>query len=570
MQRLLVTVLVAVMAVFLASGFVWLAQTPGAGTIATERFFPLFTGGIDGFLATVGIVFVSYAGLTKVASVAEEVKDPDRNIPLGMILALVTATIVYVVGVAFMIAVIPPQEFLEDLTPVATAGDTLLGWMPGPVGTSLIVASAIAAFASTGNAGILAASRYPMAMARDALVPSRFQSIGRFGTPTFAVLVTSGVMVLLIVALDISALAKLASAFNLLLFALLNASVIVMRESRIDYYRPGYRSPLYPTMQVVGVIVPLWLIAEMGWLALLFTTAVVLACIAWYFAYGRKRVSRGGAIYHVFEQLGRRVSRELDHELRRIVSEKGLRDEDPFEEVVAQAIVLDVSGSLQFESALEQASAAAAARLGLEQEAILNALMNEVALGLMPVSHGAAAPHLRLPGIEHPVLVMLRARSGIDAPVEDALTGVATSDKVVSLLLLVGGQTEPGVHLRMLAQIADRTDDEDFLPSWLAARGETELKEVLLRDDRFVHIAVTEGALSAELVGRTLPEARFPPGALVALVRRMDETFVPRAGDVFQMGDRLTVIGEPDAIDAVRVRFVEGATRSSSSLRLVS
>lgn len=572
LQRLLVAVLVGVMAVFLASGFVWLAQTPGAMATATERFFPLFTGGIDGFLATVGIVFVSYAGLTKVASVAEEVKDPDRNIPLGMILALITATVVYVAGVGFMVAVIPPQEFVQDLTPVATAGDTLLSWMPGPVGVALIVASAVAAFASTGNAGILAASRYPMAMARDSLLPERFEGIGRFGTPTFAVVTTTAVMIALIVLLDISALAKLASAFNLLLFVLLNACVIVMRESRIDYYRPGYRSPLYPTMQIVGVLVPVWLIAEMGWLAIGFTMLVVVACVAWYFGYARQRVSRGGAIYHVFEQLGRRVSRELDHELRRIVSEKGLQEEDPFEEVVADAVVLDVSGTMPFDRALEQAAAAASARLGLEQDLLLGALRHEVELGLMPVSHGAASPHLRLPGVDSPVLVMLRARAGIEAPLEDTVTGEVASDRVVALLLLVGGQAEPGVHLRMLAQIADRTDDEDFLPSWLRARGEAELKEVLLRDDRFVQIALVEGSPAADLVGKTLPELRFPPGALVALVRRTDDTFVPRLGDVFRLGDRLTVIGQPDAIEAVRARFGRGGDERlrSGGLRLVS
>lgn len=571
LQRVLVAVLVGVMALFVASGFVWVVTSAGVREVGAERFSPLFTNGIDGFFATVGIVFVSYAGLTKVASVAEEVKDPDRNIPLGMTLALITATFVYVAGVALMIAAIPPQEFTTDLTPVATAGDAFLTWLPGTAGVVLVVASATAAFASTGNAGILAASRYPMAMARDSLVPTRFEQLGRFGTPTLAILLTGAVMITLIIGLDISAMAKLASAFQLLLFALLSACVIVMRESRIDYYRPGYKSPLYPWMQIAGVGVPLWLIAEMGWMAMLFTALVVLACIGWYLGYGRKRVSRGGAILHVFERLGRGVSRELDHELRRIVSEKGLREEDPFEEIVADAVVLDISGRLTFDRALEQACAAAAARIDVEQDDLVSALRSEQLLGLMPISDGSAVPHLRVGGAFKPVLVMVRARDGISIEVEATAMIAAATEEVFALLLMVGRQSEPGVHLRMLAQIADRTDDEDFLPSWLRARGESELKEVLLRDDRFVHLTLVEGASTGVLIGQTLPELRFPPGALVALVRRTDDTFVPRSGDVFREGDRLTVIGEPDAIEAVRARFAGPPDPThSSSLRLVS
>ena len=74
---------------------------------------------MDGLLATVGLVFVSYAGLTKVASVAEEIRDPDRNIPLGMLLSLGVATLAYTVCVTVMALVVPPSELHADLAPMA-------------------------------------------------------------------------------------------------------------------------------------------------------------------------------------------------------------------------------------------------------------------------------------------------------------------------------------------------------------------------------------------------------------------------------------------------------------------
>ena len=102
-----------------------------------------------------------------------------------------------------MIAVLEPAELRSDYTPVATAAEQFFTWLPEPYGLLLIVAAAIAAFASTGNAGILSASRYPLAMARDHLVTQRFDALGRFGTPVPAIVVTAGLMVLVIVALDV-------------------------------------------------------------------------------------------------------------------------------------------------------------------------------------------------------------------------------------------------------------------------------------------------------------------------------------------------------------------------------
>ena len=168
LQRVLVIVLLTVLAFFVAQGLFEVAGL-GVRNIAETQLTPFMPFGTDGLFATVGFVFVSYAGLTKVASVAEEVQKPDRNIPLGMALSLATATAIYVVGVFIMVAVLNPDELRSDLTPVATASEAFFDWLPSPLGLVLIVTAAIAAFASTGNAGLMSASRYPLAMARDRL-----------------------------------------------------------------------------------------------------------------------------------------------------------------------------------------------------------------------------------------------------------------------------------------------------------------------------------------------------------------------------------------------------------------
>ncbi len=548
LQRILVFSLVAILGLWIVQGLAWLAGADAAELIASHAD-GFLKHGVDGLFATVGIVFVSYAGLTKVASVAEEVQAPDRNIPLGMMLSLATATLIYVLGVALMTLVLPPDDFHASYTPVADAGAVIFTWIPEKVGLWLIVIAATAAFASTGNAGVMSSSRYPMAMARDRLMPDAFAKVSpRFGTPVLGVATTAGLMILLIVAFDIAAVAKLASAFQLMLFGLINLALIVMRESRIDYYHPGYRSPLYPWMQIAGMIIPVWLIIEMGWMAILFTAGVIVCCIAWYYAYASRRVVRGGAVYHVFERLGRRVYRGLDDELRGIVAEKGLDDSDPVEHLVLGADVIDLIDDVSYAEVVgEVCDGLSGAVPCLDTE--LRELLLDRASASLPVINRVALVQANVEGMKDSRLVLVRS----SAPV--AIQGARRDEprRVVGLAFLVGPEEDLALHLRVLAHFSRRVADVDFVGAWFEARTPTQVKEVLLREDRFHHVRVLPDRPCARLIGTRLMDAKLPRGVIVALLQRSDgSVFVPGATDEIRKGDRLTVIGDPGAIRAFR------------------
>jgi basic amino acid/polyamine antiporter, APA family len=548
LQRILVGALLVILAFFLVQGLAEVAGTGVGALRARHEGFLAF--GLTGFMGTVGFVFVSYAGLTKVASVSEEIRDPDRNIPLGMVLSLATATVVYTVGVLIMVAVLPPEELRQDLTPVATAAAAFFDWLPGGLGVVLIVVAAIAAFASTGNAGILSASRYPLAMARDRLVSPSFASLGRFHTPTRAIVATAALMALAIVLLDIEGIAKLASAFQLLLFSLLCLAVVIMRESQIEGYDPGYRSPLYPWMQLFGFIAPLWLIAEMGQMAIAFTLGLVAVTIGWYFHYASRRVVRAGAIFHTFARLGRLRHVGLDAELRDIVKEKGLRDEDPFEEVVARSAALDFTAPISFAELARIAAADLAPAVGAPASVVEREIVAEAAGGLVVMSNGMALLHWRASGMAQSCLLLARCRRGVDGGVGPLDAEPAAGLRGV--IFLVSRREAPGQHLRLLGHLATQVDDPTFLESWQGARAGGGLRAALLRDERAVTFVVGADARTLSWIGEPLSALSLPSDTLVVVVEREGERMVPKGATVLEEHDRVTLIGTPDGIRRLR------------------
>lgn len=341
-QRWLVIVLVGTLTVFVAAGAM---HAFGPARTAAEPIAwstaEFLTNGWGGFAATVGLVSVSYAGLTKVASVAEEVRDPDRSLPVGMILALVTATALYVAGVSVLLAVMPQATLFADLAPVGSAAEVVFtgGW--AMVGRGIVIAAAVAAFVSTANAGVLAAARYPFAMGRDRLAPEALSRLSKSGVPVAAVLVTGSAMVFSILALDVASLAKLASAVALLLYGGIGVSVIVMREARLDGYHPGFRSPLYPFMPLATVAISLALLVAMGIKPIAFAlTLVAVGATAWA-AFGRTRAHRRGAILHVFRRLGAAATPGVERELGAILAERALEDGGRRTEMTAHVDVTD-------------------------------------------------------------------------------------------------------------------------------------------------------------------------------------------------------------------------------------
>ncbi len=254
---------------------------------------PFNSQGVSGLLAASGLVFVSYAGVTKVAAVAEEIKEPERNLPRGILVSLLIVTFVYV-GLSFvLVGNIPYQQLVGDLKPMHTLGESLGGEYVG-YGVAFL---AILTMASMANSGILAASRFPYAMSRDALIPSIFAKVSRtYLTPWVSICASGVVVVISILSLDVAGIAKLASAVILAIYVIENIAVIVLRETRVQWYSPKFRSPFYPFLQVFGIISGLALFLGMGVTGLKGAAVVVVPALIVYYLYSRSRTSRKGVV----------------------------------------------------------------------------------------------------------------------------------------------------------------------------------------------------------------------------------------------------------------------------------
>jgi APA family basic amino acid/polyamine antiporter len=295
LQAAIVTVVVAALVAFVANASV---------VVQPARFTPFATHGSGGIVTAAAIVFVSYAGVTKIASVAEEVANPGRNLPLAILLSMGVMMVLYTAVVTAVVGLNAPAILVSggpdggpSLTPMADGAATLFGG----VGVVVIAVVAVLALTSMANAGVLASSRFPLAMSRDALLPGRFATIDRrFSTPRNAIGLTGALLLALIAFVPVVELAKLASAFQILVFSLVNVAVVAFRESGAEFYEPSFRAPAYPYVQAVGLLGGLALLTQMGTLPVLGAIGILLGGVAWYWLYGRPRTDRVGALSVAF------------------------------------------------------------------------------------------------------------------------------------------------------------------------------------------------------------------------------------------------------------------------------
>lgn len=457
LEVLLVTVLVIIMAAFIGLG---------VPSVDVARFRPFFKEGFNGMLATSAFVFVSFGGLIQVATIAEEVKHPQKDIQRGALLAITVVTFLYMGIVGVTTGLLDDVDFTGSLTPVADAAAVIAGrpgWMVISVAAGL-------AFVTTALAGIMSASRYPLALARDGLLPGFLARVSRRnGSPSAAVLIT-GTLVALSLQLNLDLLVKSASAVFMITYILANIAVIILRESRLTNYKPLFRAPLYPWPQAASVIIYLFLLADMGWEAFGIALGFVTISLLTYRLYGRHRSEHDFALVHLLKRVVDTKWQDtgLDTELMDIVTRRDrlppLSDTGILNEMTASDLPDDTS----LDDLWHRASEDLAAVLETDAAVIRRALSEREAAATTALTPFTAIPHAVLEG-ENRRFAIRAYRS---------MQGIAFSEsagKVHSVFVCVGTGDVRHTHLEALAAVARFVSVDEFDYRWIGAGDSAEL-----------------------------------------------------------------------------------------------
>jgi len=462
-------VLVAGLIILLA--FYVLKGIPNVSLARLEPFSPNGTGAI---ISTAGFVFISYGGLLKVVSVAEEVRDPGRNIPLGMILSLLVVSVVYTLAVLVTTGVMKGSELNSSLTPISDGAAVFLGSR----GRLVMSIAAVLAFVSTANAGIMSASRYPLGLSRDGLLPLLFSRVHqKFKTP-FPSIIATGILIVIFLFLKLEVLVKVASSVVILTYFLSCISVILMREGKVLNYRPVFKAPLYPFVQVAGAAAFGFLLYGMGKVSLIATAVFVVVGIVVYISYGRSRVKSESALLHLVERITDKelTTGLLEAELREIIRERDEIVKDRFDRIVENAVVLDLTGPMERDKFFDIVSGHMAQRLGKSPEELVELLKRREEESSTAITPMLAIPHIVIDGEKRFCILLARCREGIHFSSE--------YPSIKAVFVLIGTKDERNFHLKVLSSIAQIVSDTDFEGKWMEARDERALKDVVLLGKR--------------------------------------------------------------------------------------
>ncbi len=265
----------------------------GVFNMEWDNFTPFFPFGTAPVASTTALVFVSFLGFVKIAAVAEEIKDPAKNLPRTLIGSVALVTLLYVVILLVIGGIFEQETIGEVRDPLTQAARTILG----PIGAGAIIFAGLLATVSSANASILASSRINLAMARDRMVPNWLSEIHDTLLTPYRAIVLTGVLSLCFLLIEsLEDLAKIASVLQLYSYAALNIGCVALRVAKPEWYEPSFRTPLFPFAQVFAALACIGIILYSGPFAQIAVVVLIVVSLAWYATWGRGRVEIDHAV----------------------------------------------------------------------------------------------------------------------------------------------------------------------------------------------------------------------------------------------------------------------------------
>src|SRR3954447_26577233 len=241
----------------------------GARYVHTDNWVPYQPYGWSGVMAAAAVVFFAYIGFDAVSTTAEEAKNPQRDLPIGIIASLIICTALYLAVAAVLTGIVPVTEYrsaVEALPGVTAADPTeVMKFLNAPVAFAmshigldwaayLVSAGAVAGITSVLLVMLMSQPRIFFAMSRDQLLPPGVSKVHpRFGTPYLTTIITCVIVALVAGLTQIQVVGEMTSIGTLFAFVVVCAAVLVLRVKRPEAVRP-FRVPFGPVFPICGIL----------------------------------------------------------------------------------------------------------------------------------------------------------------------------------------------------------------------------------------------------------------------------------------------------------------------------
>ncbi|WP_424019045.1 APC family permease [Halorientalis pallida] len=287
LQNYVVGLLLTILVVFLGYGGLDALGIVGQPS-APESFVPF---GPMPVFTTAALVFTSYLGFAQVATVAGDIKDPGRNLPLAMVGSVLIVGVLYVVTIFVATSAFGSER-------LSTFGETAMvevarSFLGGP-GAILILVAGLLATISSANASILSTSRAVFAVSKDAIIPRYASRMNlKYGTPHVALAMAGGPVLALVAFGEVEVLAEVASFLHLVMYGLICVALLVIRRDDPDWYDPDFRVPAAPLVAGLGALASFAMLGFMQRESQIIGAAIMVAAGVWYKYYASDVALKG-------------------------------------------------------------------------------------------------------------------------------------------------------------------------------------------------------------------------------------------------------------------------------------
>lgn len=276
----------------------------------------------------------------------------------------------------------------------------------------------------------------------------------------------------------ISILVKAASSVILATYVLTNLAVIILRESKVVNYKPTFKTPLYPWIQIFSLIVFTFLIIDLGVEAIEFIIGLLIISVGFYLFYGRKRRKKEYALLHLLERVSARDLTEniLEDELREIIIDREYIEQDFFDNLIKDAEIIDVEGPETIENVIKNVVTKISDQTEMKEDELISRFLTRRKESNICLTDFCAIHHIVIEGENKMFLKIIRSKEGIKF--------TKNKNRVKAVFLVGGTKDKRKPQFETLDALAELLQKKKFKDNWLAIDDHVKLKNLLTLNQR--------------------------------------------------------------------------------------